>query len=131
MPKTIRLSPDLTLPLSAVTEVFDILARRDSGKTYTELKMAERFVGAGLQVVSIDSMGVFWGLRAGERRVLDVLLERNGVPAHHWEVMEDSGIQSDSTFKTYINVLMRNGLATKSRDERGELVAASKEILES
>jgi hypothetical protein len=70
-------------------------------------------------------------LRAGERRVLDVLLERNGVPAHHGEVMEDSGIQSDSTFKTYINVLMRNGLTTKSRDERGELVAASKEILES
>jgi|FLYK01.1.fsa_nt_gi hypothetical protein len=63
MPK-LHIAQGLALPLSAVTEVFGILARRGAGKTYTELKMAEEFVKAGLQIISIDSMGVFWGLRA-------------------------------------------------------------------
>ena len=64
MRKGLRISDALTLPISAITEVIGILALRGVGKTYTELKMAEEFVKAGLQIISLDSMGVFWGLRA-------------------------------------------------------------------
>jgi hypothetical protein len=60
----LRISPDLALPLEAVTETFGILAIRGAGKTYTGAVMAEELLKAGLPVVVADPLGVWWGLRS-------------------------------------------------------------------
>lgn len=64
MSKGLRIASNLILPLDAVTEVFGILARRGSGKTYTAKVMAEEMIAAGAQVGAIDPVGVWWGLRS-------------------------------------------------------------------
>jgi hypothetical protein len=61
-----RLSPSLSLPLAAATETFAILGRRGSGKTHTAVVLAEELLKQGLQVVVIDPLDVWWGLRAGK-----------------------------------------------------------------
>lgn len=63
--RTLTLAEDLELPLDAVTQTFAILAKRGSGKTYTAAVLVEELVGAGLPVVVVDPIGVWWGLRAG------------------------------------------------------------------
>lgn len=60
----LRISEDLTLPEDAVTETFAILAKRGRGKSYTASVMAEEMIEAGLPVLIIDPLGVWWGLRA-------------------------------------------------------------------
>lgn len=60
----LQISDTLALPLDAVTETFAILAKRGSGKTFTAAVMAEELLGAGLPVVVIDPVGVWWGLRS-------------------------------------------------------------------
>jgi len=96
----------LALPKDAVTQTFGVLAIKGVGKTYLEMKLFEELVKLGLQAIAIDSMGVFWGLRAaangvgpglrvtifgGERadvplvptagRVIAELLARENIPA--------------------------------------------------
>src|SRR5438132_11560696 len=63
--QTLQLAEDLTLPLEAVTQTFAVLGMRGSGKSYTGMVLAEEMVAAGLHVVIIDPLDVFWGLRAG------------------------------------------------------------------
>lgn len=62
----LMLSTDLSLPLDAVTETFAILGRRGSGKTHTAVVMAEEMLGAGVPIVVIDPLDVWWGLRVGK-----------------------------------------------------------------
>lgn len=62
--KRLRISDALTLPLEAVTQTFGIIAVRGAGKTYTASVMCEEMLEAGLQVVVLDPLGVWWGLRA-------------------------------------------------------------------
>ncbi|MDF9717624.1 DUF87 domain-containing protein [Nocardioides sp. ChNu-153] len=67
MPPTLdglRISESLTLPLEAVTETFAILAKRGKGKTSTAVVMVEEMTAAGLPVVVIDPVGVWWGIRS-------------------------------------------------------------------
>lgn len=61
---TLAIAPDLDLPLEAVTETFAILAKRGKGKTNTAVVMAEEMIGAGLPVVVLDPVGVWWGIRS-------------------------------------------------------------------
>lgn len=61
----LRLAPDLTLPLEAVTQTFAILAKRGVGKTYTAAVLVEELLNAHLHVCVVDPIGVWWGLRAG------------------------------------------------------------------
>lgn len=61
---TFRISDDLDLPIEAVVETFAVLGRRGSGKTSTAVVMAEEMIGAGMPVVVIDPLGVWWGLRS-------------------------------------------------------------------
>lgn len=61
---TLRLAPDLYLPLEVVTETVAILAKRRSGKSYTARKLVEQLLAAGLQVVVVDPKGDWWGLRS-------------------------------------------------------------------
>lgn len=60
----LKISEDLSLPLEAVTQTFAILAKRGSGKTYTAMVFVEELLGAGLQTVVVDPVGVAWGLRS-------------------------------------------------------------------
>jgi len=63
MTKKIHIADDLSLPLNAVTQKFAFLGRTGSGKTYGASKMAEEMLLAGAQVIVIDPMGVWYGLR--------------------------------------------------------------------
>jgi len=67
---SLRISPDLTLPIETVTESIAILAKRGAGKTYAASVLVEEMLKAKLQVVVLDPMGAWWGLRSsadGER----------------------------------------------------------------
>lgn len=69
-------------------------------------------------------------LRAGERRVLDVLINNKGSWLRFHDVMQASEIVSESTFTTYVGVLKRLGLAKVNSNGDGTCtVAASEEIL--
>jgi uncharacterized protein len=61
---TLHLSKDLRLPVEAVTQTVAILAKRGAGKTYTAAVMVEEMLKAGLQLVVVDPVGVWWGLRS-------------------------------------------------------------------
>lgn len=61
----LRISSDLSLPADeTVTQTFGILAKRGAGKTYAAAVMVEELLKAGHQVVVVDPLGVWWGLRA-------------------------------------------------------------------
>lgn len=60
----LQISPQLGLPLEAVTETFGILARKRVGKSNSAVVMAEEMYDAGLPWVAIDPKGDWWGLRA-------------------------------------------------------------------
>ena len=53
----LHISPDLRLPLQAVTEAFAILGRRGAGKTSTACVLAEEMIAAGQQVLVVDPTG--------------------------------------------------------------------------
>lgn len=57
------LSPDLALLPNAVTQRLAFLGISGSGKTYGAGKFTEELVGMGAQVVVIDTIGNWWGLR--------------------------------------------------------------------
>lgn len=60
----LRISEDLALPTDAVTETFAVLGRRGSGKTYTAGVLVEELLETKHQVVIIDPLDVWWGLRS-------------------------------------------------------------------
>lgn len=62
--KKLHISPNLKLPLEAVTQTFAILAVRGAGKSNTAVVMAEEMHDAGLPFVVIDPVGGWWGLRS-------------------------------------------------------------------
>lgn len=82
----LRISPDLALPLDAVTQTIAILARRGAGKTYTASVLVEEVVGAHQPVVVLDPTGAWWGLRSsadGQHPGLPVIIlggEHGDVP---------------------------------------------------
>lgn len=61
---TLKISPDLKLPLDAVTQTFGILAIKGSGKSYTASVMAEEMLKCGQQIIVLDPTGAWWGLQS-------------------------------------------------------------------
>src|SRR3982751_479532 len=59
----IQISPELTLPIEAVTQTFAFLARRGAGKTYAASKLCEEVLSIGAQAVVLDPVGNWYGLR--------------------------------------------------------------------
>jgi hypothetical protein len=59
----LKLASNLSLPKDAVTQKFAWLGRTGSGKTYGASKLAEEMIDAGAQVVILDCVGVWYGLR--------------------------------------------------------------------
>lgn len=77
MSRGLRISPQLSLPLDAVTETFAILAKRRAGKSNAAVVMAEEMFDHGLPWVAIDPKGDWWGVRAagdGQSPGLSVLV---------------------------------------------------------
>lgn len=75
--KKLNIADGLALPLEAVTQTFGIMAKRGSGKTYTASVMTEEMLKAGLHVVVIDPIGVWYGLRSsadGEKDGLPIII---------------------------------------------------------
>jgi hypothetical protein len=64
--RTINLARNLKLPTDAVTQTFAFMGRRGSGKTYACGKLAEELLDIGTQVVVLDPVGNWWGLRTLE-----------------------------------------------------------------
>lgn len=60
----LKISDSLKLPSEALTETFAVLGKRGSGKTNFAVVLVEELVGAGLPVVVIDPVGVWFGLRS-------------------------------------------------------------------
>lgn len=61
----LHIAENLDLPDDeAVTQTFAILAKRGKGKTYTASVMTEELLKANRQVIVVDPIGVWWGLRA-------------------------------------------------------------------
>ena len=61
----LRISKDLELPIEAATWTFGVLAIKGAGKTYGAGDSAEEIIKAGIPIVAIDPMGIWWGLRVG------------------------------------------------------------------
>jgi hypothetical protein len=59
----IKLARGLDLPLQAATQTFAALGKRGSGKTYGTGRLVEEMLGAGVQVVILDAIGNWFGLR--------------------------------------------------------------------
>lgn len=64
MIKELRVSPDLALPLDAVTKTLAIVAMTGAGKSNAGVVLAEEFHAAGLPFVAIDPKGDWWGMRS-------------------------------------------------------------------
>lgn len=63
MTKLLRISNELSLPIEAVTQIFAFLGRRGSGKSYAATKLAEEMLGERAQIVALDPVGCWYGLR--------------------------------------------------------------------
>jgi len=63
----LQIAKDLALPLDAVTQKLAWLGRTGSGKTYGAKRMVEQMLHAGAQVVILDPVGVWPGLRLGPK----------------------------------------------------------------
>jgi hypothetical protein len=59
----LRISDELSLPRGAATWVISYLAKRGAGKTYCSSVQAEEMLKAGIPIVVVDGMGIWWGLR--------------------------------------------------------------------
>lgn len=64
---TFQIADGLNLPANAVTQTFALLGRRGSGKSYAAGKLAEALLDGGAQVVVVDPVGVWYGLRLDAR----------------------------------------------------------------
>jgi Helicase HerA, central domain len=64
MTKRLRVSPDLALPDDAVTQTFVVFGKRGSGKSNTAVVLAEEMHRAGGQIIVLDPVGAWWGLKS-------------------------------------------------------------------
>ena len=62
---TLRISDKLSLPDDSALWTFADLAIKGAGKTYAASVMAEEMVKAGIPIIALDGLGVWWGLRVG------------------------------------------------------------------
>jgi hypothetical protein len=63
MTGTLKISDTLALPSDVVTQKLAFLGRTGSGKSYGATKLCELMLDAGAQVIALDPVGVWYGLR--------------------------------------------------------------------
>jgi hypothetical protein len=64
VPKVLRVGPDLSLPDDAVTQTFVVFGKRGSGKSNTGVVLAEEMHRVGGQIIVLDPIGAWWGLKS-------------------------------------------------------------------
>lgn len=60
----LNVGPDLKLPDDAITQTFVIFGKRGSGKSNTGVVLAEEMHRAGGQIIVLDPVGAWWGLKS-------------------------------------------------------------------
>lgn len=60
------ISDKISIPNDAVTQTFACIGRKGAGKTYLATLLAEQMLTIGAQVVIIDPVGNWFGLRVGK-----------------------------------------------------------------
>lgn len=65
--KALKLGPQFELPLDVVTEATAIVATRGAGKSSASAVLVEEGFAAGVQTVTFDRTGVYWGLRSNTK----------------------------------------------------------------
>ncbi len=63
MTDEIVLSRELHLPMTAATQTFAAMGKRGSGKTYAIGRLVEEMLRVGIQVIILDAIGNWYGLR--------------------------------------------------------------------
>lgn len=63
MKTKIKIANKIELPLDAVTQTFAEIGRKGAGKTYLASMIAEQMLDVQAQVIVIDPIGNWWGLR--------------------------------------------------------------------
>lgn len=61
--KGLRIAREITLPIDAVTQTLAAIGRKGAGKTYLATLIAEQMLELQAQVIVIDPVGNWWGLR--------------------------------------------------------------------
>jgi hypothetical protein len=79
----IKLAKNLDLPVAAVTQKFAFLGRTGGGKSYAATKLAEGMLLIGAQIIALDVVGNWYGLRVPKKKgqkAFDILVfgGRNG-----------------------------------------------------
>jgi hypothetical protein len=59
----LKISREVSLPLDAVTQTLAAIARKGAGKTFLASLIAEQMLDARAQVIVVDPVGNWWGLR--------------------------------------------------------------------
>ena len=59
----LKISREVSLPLDAVTQTLAAIARKGAGKTFLASLIAEQMLDARVQVIVVDPVGNWWGLR--------------------------------------------------------------------
>ena len=62
----IHITSAISLPANAVTQTFACIGRKGAGKTYLAQLLAEQMLDLGAQIVVIDPVGNWYGLRVAE-----------------------------------------------------------------
>jgi uncharacterized protein len=76
----LHIAGNFTLPEEAITQTFAILGIRGSGKTNTGVVLAEELLKRKHQIVVIDPVDVWWGLKSSK----DGKAAGFGIPVWCW-----------------------------------------------
>lgn len=63
--KKLFIAKEISLPIDAVTQTFAAIGRKGAGKTYLATMIAEQMLDVGAQVIALDPVGNWYGLRIG------------------------------------------------------------------
>ncbi len=61
--KNLKISKEISLPIDVVTQTLSMIGRKGAGKTYLATMVAEQMLDAHAQVIVLDPIGNWWGLR--------------------------------------------------------------------
>lgn len=120
---TLQIADGFTLPIDVAGEATAVLAKRGAGKTNTGRVLAEEYVRAGVHLVVIDPLGVWWGLRSsadGEHDGLAVPIlggEHGDLPLAVWQGVLTAGVVVSAGASVILD------LSDLSKDEQRTFVA--------
>jgi hypothetical protein len=116
----LRIAADLTLPDSAATQTFAVIAQRGVGKTYTAKVVAEEMLKVGSHVAVIDPLDVWWGLRSsddGEHAGLPIVVfggAHGDLPLH----AENAATIADMVVEQHLSAVLSIGHLRKKEQRQ-------------